>query len=344
MTSPDGDIVTENAPIDLKLTSDNLQLSEPFLTAQIGQTGLIADSDLDQCDPRVREFVTAAIAPNTRRAYASDLEHFRAWGGSFPASPQQLANYLAAHAWMLSTATLARRLAAIGRAHTTAGYPNPAADDLVRATFRGIRRTCGHPQRRVAALTSEYLIAIVSSLGNSKKEVRDRALLLLGFAGAFRRSELTALDRESIEQRPSGLIVTIRKSKTDQERHGRKIAIPTSRGTICPVRALKDWIDLAKITEGPIFRPVTKQGEVLPRRLSTDAVALIVKQRSHSISGRGDRYSSHSLRAGFVTTAALAGIPIWKIKAQTGHVSSASLERYIRVSQLFTENGASALL
>ena len=245
---------------------------------------------------------------------------------------------------MLSTATLARRLAAIGRAHVVAGFPNLAHGDLIRITLRGIRRTCGYPQQRVAALTTEHLIAMVSLLGNSTKDVRDRALLLIGFAGAFRRSELVALDRESIEHCPSGLIVTIRKSKTDQERHGRKIVIPISRGAICPVRAFEDWIDLAKITEGPIFRPVTKQGEVLPRRLSADAVALIVKQRSHSISRTGDRYSGHSLRAGFVTTAALAGVPIWKIKAQTGHVTSASLERYIRVSQLFTETGASALL
>jgi site-specific recombinase XerC len=189
-----------------------------------------------------------------------------------------LANYLAEHARTLSTATLARRLTAIGRAHILAGFPNPTHDDLIRITLRGIRRTCGRPQQRAAALTAEHLIAIVSSLGNSIRDVRDRALLLVGFAGAFRRSELVALDYESIEHCPSGLIVTIRKSKTDQERHGRKISIPISRSTICPVRAFEDWIDL-------------------------------VKQRSHSISRTGDRYSSHSLRAGFVTTAALAGVP-----------------------------------
>ena len=301
-------------------------------------------ADVDQLDPKIQEFVIAAIASNTRRAYAGDLAHFFAWGGRIPASPRQVAKYLAEHARTLSTATLARRLAAIGRAHVVAGFSNPVRDDLVQITLRGIRRTCGRPQQRAAALTTEHLIAIVSSLGNSIKDVRDRALLLVGFAGAFRRSELCALDRESIEHCPSGLIVTIHKSKTDQERHGRKIAIPISRGMIYPVRAFEDWIDLAKITEGPIFRPITKQGDVLPSQLSADAVARIVKQRLHSISRTGDRYSSHSLRAGFVTTAALAGVPIWIIKAQTSHASSASLERYIRVSQMFTEYGASALL
>ena len=300
MTSPDGDIVTENAPIDLKPTSDNLQLSESILIQTGSPTERLAD--VDQLNSKIQEFVIAAIASNTRRAYAGDLAHFLAWGGRIPASPQQVAKYLADYARTLSTATLARRLAAIGHAHVVAGFSNPGHDDLVRITFRGIRRTCGYPQQRAAALTTEHLIAIVSTLGSSIRSVRDRALLLIGFTGAFRRSELVALDRESIEHCPSGLIVTIRKSKTDQEQHGRKIAIPISRGTICPVRAFEDWIDLAKITEGPIFRPITKQEEVLPRRLSADAVALIVKQRSHSISRTGDRYSGHSLRAGFVTT------------------------------------------
>jgi integrase len=325
------------------LTFDNLPLSEPnTTTTQKAQAQLFAPSGFEQLDPNIQEFVTAAIAPNTRRAYTSDLQHFRAWGGRVPASPQQVASYLAHHARTLSTATLARRLAAIARAHATAGYPNPAADHLVRATFRGIRRTCGRPQQRVAALTSELLIAIASSLGSSIRDVRDRTLLLIGFAGAFRRSELVALDYESIERCALGLTITIRMSKTDQERRGREIAIPFSRGPVCPVAALAAWTDLAKITEGPIFRPITKNGDVLDRRLSAHAVATIVKERAQSI--EGDQYSGHSLRAGFVTSAAMAGVPTWKIKAQTGHVSSTSLERYIRCGQSFVEGGFETLL
>jgi site-specific recombinase XerD len=321
------------------LTSDNLPLSEPTSAQTDSPTRWLAE--IDQLDPSIREFVDAATAPNTRRAYENDLEHFRAWGGRIPASPQQMAKYLADHARALSTATLARRLAAIGHAHVNAGFPNPTRHDLVRITFRGIRRTCGRPQQRVAALTTEHLTAIVSSLGTSIKDVRDRALLLLGFAGGFRRSELVALDCESIEHCPSGLIVTIRWSKTDQERRGRKIAIPYSHREVCPVIALVAWTDLAKITEGPIFRPVTRKGDVLDSRLSAEAVAAIVKDRAHGIEGA--RYSGHSLRAGFVTSAALAGVPTWKIKAQTGHVSSASLERYIRCSGSLAEGGLDAL-
>jgi integrase len=299
-------------------------------------------SDFDHFDPKIRQFIAAAIAPNTRRAYAGDVGHFVAWGGSIPATPQTIARYLADHAQCLSTATLARRLAAIGRAHTIARERNPAASDLVRITLRGIRRTYGRPQDRVAALTKEHLIAITSSLGNSTRDVRDRALLLIGFAGAFRRSELSALDFQSIERRPEGIVMTIPKSKTDQERRGRQVAIPYAHGPICPIGALDAWLEFAKISEGPLFRPVTKQGEVLARPLSGEAVAVIVKQRSSVCAGT--RYSGHSLRAGFVTSAAMADVPIWKIKAQTGHASEAALGRYIRCSELFAGNAVGDLL
>jgi integrase len=166
---------------------------------------------------------------------------------------------------------------------------------------------------------------------------------LIGFAGAFRRSELVAIDCSSIKRTPEGISIRVGRSKTDQEGRGREIAIPCSNGTTCPVQALDAWLELANITEGPVFRPVTTQGGVLPRRLSREAVALIVKERSKSI-GVPARYSGHSLRAGFVTTAALAGVPIWKIKAQTGHASEAALGRYIRNLQLFAETPVSLIL
>jgi hypothetical protein len=137
--------------------------------------------------------------------------------------------------------------------------------------------------------------------------------------------------------------MTIRKSKTDQERRGREVAIPYSREETCPVRALDAWLDHAKIIEGPVFRPVTKHGAVLARPLSGEAVPIIVKQRSSSIASEGAHYSGHSLRAGFVTSAAMAGVPTWKIKAQTGHASEAALGRYIRPTELFADGAASAL-
>jgi integrase len=320
--------------------SDNIQLSEPSLSPSHRTFA----SQTDHFDPKVRAFLEASIAASTRRAYQSDLDHFHAWGGSVPASAETVAKYLADHARILSTATLARRTVAIGRAHILRGFANPAANDLVRIILRGIRRTYGRPQERVAALTKEHLVAITSALGNSARDVRDRALLLIGFAGAFRRSELISLDCDSIERKSAGVVVSIRKSKTDQKRRGRQIAIPKSGGDMRPIAALDAWLDLANISEGPVFRPVTRRSDVLPCRLSSEAIALIVKQRSSMIASSGARYSGHSLRAGFVTSAAIAGVPVWKIKAQTGHASDAALGRYIRSCELFAANPVSAVL
>jgi integrase len=174
--------------------------------------------------------------------------------------------------------------------------------------------------------------------------VRDRALLLIGFAGAFRRSELISVDCKSIERRSAGIVISLRKSKTDQINRGREVGIPYSSGKICPIQALDAWLDLAQITEGPVFRSVTRWGDVLSQRLSGEAIAVIVKERSRSIPCQETRYSGHSLRAGFVTSAAMAEVPIWKIRAQTGHASEAALGRYIRSGELFACNAVSALL
>ncbi len=318
----------------MAITRDNLHLSEPTPLGAV--TATPATPIAMACtDAMVLHFIEAATAPNTRRAYDSDLKHFLAWGGSLPANPDVVARYLAAHATSYTVATLSRRLVAIRRAHALHGLPDPVRSELVRLTFRGIRRAHGRPQRRAAALLAEEMAAIVASLGDSLHDCRDRALLLLGFAGAFRRSELICIDCKSIERTPRGLVITIPKSKTDQEGQGRQVAIPHGRNSICPVKALDQWLELSGISEGPVFRPVTRRGQVLPSRLSGDSIAWIVKQRVRAIGLDPARYSGHSLRAGFVTSAASAGAPVWRIKAQTGHVSDALVGRYIRLSDPF---------
>ena len=285
-------------------------------------------------DPKVLELLAAATASNTRRAYQSDLEHFIAWGGSIPACPKIVAEYFAAHSNMLSVATLARRAIAIRRAHVQGDFPDPTKAELVRLTLRGVRRLHGRPQRRVAPLRLEQLADIVSRLGSERRDLRDRALLLVGFAGAFRRSELTAIDCKWIERREQGVVVTLPRSKTDQEGRGRAVAIARVRGPICPVAALDSWLASSGIAKGPLFRPVSKAGKVLGDPLSAAAVATIVKQRVAQIGLDPARYSGHSLRAGFATSAAAAGLPLWKIKSQTGHVSDAVLGGYIRETDI----------
>jgi len=169
---------------------------------------------------QVAALVEASISENTRRAYRSDL---KAWGGQLPADPSTVASYLAAHAETLSVATLVRRLATISKAHQARGLPNPCRSEIVRATLRGIKRTRGIAQREAKPLLKEDLFRVLDAMGESMKAARDRALLLIGFAGGFRRSELVALDFADIERVRQGMIIVLRRSKVDQVGAGRKI-------------------------------------------------------------------------------------------------------------------------
>jgi integrase len=319
------------------ITHDNFHLSEPIQALSQTATAVACNPlSVQGCtDPKILELIAAATAPNTRRAYASDLAHFIAWGGTVPATSEVVAAYIAAHDKALSIATLARRIVAIRQAHVLRRLPDPTKAELVRLTLRGIRRLHGRPQRRVAALRVDHLSAIVSLLGSSLRDTRDRALLLVGFAGAFRRSELTALERDWVKLDHRGAEIALPKSKTDQYGFGRRVAIPRVGGLICPVTALEAWLQAAKITDGPLFRHVDKSSKILPGRLSSGAVATIVKQRGGKIGLDPKDYSGHSLRAGFATSAAAAGLSAWDIKRQTGHVSDAMLGRYIRSSEQF---------
>jgi len=149
-------------------------------------------------------------------------------------------------------------------------------------------------------------------------------------AGAFRRSEIAAIQCDSIMGTEQGISITLRRSKTGQENRGRSVVIPKVRGPICPVAALERWMQVSGIKEGTLFRPLTKSGKVRIEGLSASAVAVIVKQRAMQIGLERTYFSGHSLRAGFATSAAVAGLPVWRIEHQTGHVSDAVLGRYIR--------------
>lgn len=318
-------------------TDDNIHLSKVIRTApQTTNAAVCNPLSVQSCtDPKILELIAAATAANTRRAYESDLEHFIGWGGALPATPQAVAAYIAAHANTLAVATLARRIIAIRRAHALNGLLDPTKAELVRLTVRGIRRLHGRPQRRVAPLKIEHLCGIVPGLGSSIRDVRDRALLLIGFAGALRRSELTAIDCDWIKPSEHGIEIILPRSKTDQGGVGRSISVPRVGGPICPIAALEAWLETSKITDGAIFRRVAKSGKILPDRLSSGAIAIIVKQRAAQLGLSPEDYSGHSLRAGFATCAAAAGLSAWDIKRQTGHVSDAVLGGYIRESKLF---------
>jgi integrase len=292
----------------------------------------------------VLDLVRDSLSENTRRAYRLDLAAFEAWGGIIPATPETVAAYLADHAERLSVATLVRRIASISKAHEARTVSNPCRSELVRATMRGIKRRRGCGQDQAKPLLKEDLFQVLDAMGDGVKAARDRALLLVGFAGGFRRSEIVALDVADLEKVRQGLIVHLRRSKTDQDGAGRNIGIPFGRTRFCPVLAVERWLEISGITSGAIFRPINRHGQIAPGRLSGDAVSVIVKERAAGAGLDPTGFSGHSLRAGFATSAAQAGVSTFKIRAQTGHASDAMLSRYVRDGELFSGNAASALL
>jgi len=297
-----------------------------------------------QLPVEVTAYLDASISDSTRRAYVGDLAHFEAWGGTIPASDGMVARYLAEHAGTLSVATLVRRLATISKAHAAKGLVSPTASALVRATMQGIKRRWGTAQAQAKPLMRDDLFALLERIGDDRRGMRDQALLLIGFAGGFRRSELVGLDLGDVEHVRQGLIVHLRRSKTDQLGAGRKIAIPFGRTRWCPVNAIDHWLQVSGIDLGPLFRPINRHGHVLDQRLSGEAVSIIVKERLQKAGIDPFGYSGHSLRAGFATSAALAGASTWKIRAQTGHASDAMLARYIRDGNAFINNAAGLIL
>jgi integrase len=263
---------------DPVLTRHNPLLSRPTTGAE-GVSHFRAISCIEALPPNVSAFVRDSLALNTQRAYLSDLAEFERWGGSIPASAETIAGYLAARADALAVASLVRHLASISKAHEARGLPNPTRSELVRATLRGIKRTKGCAQREAKPLLRDDLLLALDATGDSIKDIRDRALLLIGFAGALRRSELVALDVGDIADVRQGIIITLRRSKTDQDGQGRKIGIPFGRGRWCPVAALDAWLAASGITVGAIFRPVDRHGHILSANLSGEAVSLIVRER-----------------------------------------------------------------
>jgi|SRR6185312_7302240 len=288
-------------------------------------------------DEEVLRFLNASRSANTLRAYRSDLADFLAQGGAFPAEPADVARYLAGRAAELAPATLLRRLVAIAQAHTNRGLPNPCKSDVVRLTLRGIRRIHGRPQRQSRPLLKSHLEAIVQRAGSSLRDRRDSALMLIGFYGALRRSELVGIRSGSLLWHEEGLVLAISKSKTDQEGRGRQILIQKASASPCPIGALRDWLEASGISGGAVFRSVDQCGKIGGRALSAESIGTILKGRMEEIGFTSEGFSGHSLRAGFVTEAINAGWPLWKIREQTGHASDATLERYIRREQVKRE-------
>ena len=297
---------------------------------------------------RARSYARASRSEATLRAYAKDFEHFVRWTEAHgldakPALPDTVALYLADMAATYKPATISRRVAAISVAHQSAGLESPTSHATVRSVLTGIRRSHGTSPSQVAPATIGEIRKMVARMDGSIIDIRDRAVLLVGFAGAFRRSEQIALNVEDLIEQPGGLLVTVRRSKRDQEGQGDTKAIPFgSDPETCPVRAVQAWLEAAEITDGPLFRRVDRHGNVGDGPLTAQAIARIVKRAAERADLDPSNYSGHSLRAGFVTTAAANGASERAIARQTGHAPGSNVLRtYIRHASAFTDNAVS---
>ena len=224
-----------------------------------------------------------------------------------------------------------------------AGYEPPTGSEGVKAVLRGIRRTIGAAKQGKAPATADLIGQMIALCPHSMIGRRDRALLCLGFAGAFRRSELCALEVGDLTEVPDGLRILIRRSKGDQEGQGQEVAIP--RGyRLRPVEAVQAWLAAAEISSGPVFRAVAQGGKVSDAPLAEDSAARIVKRYARRVGLDPASYAGHSLRSGFLTSAAEAGASIFKLSEVSRHKSLDTLRGYVRRVDLFKEHAGAAFL
>jgi integrase len=302
-----------------------------------------ADNALALFVDQARDYAEAAQADNTRRAYRVGWSDFTAFCfdsglNTLPASPQNVALYVTALAGRAKLATIRLYLAAIAEKHRETGLESPTSHEMVRRIVRGIARMNGSSQARKSAVTLDHLRAMLLEVrGDDLKAKRDRAIVLLGFAAALRRSELAALCVEDLRFEKRGLIVTIRRSKTDQEAKGVEIAVPyVANRSLCAVRSAKAWLEASALTAGPLFRSFTLQRQMLETPIDGRDVANLVKKLTSKARLEGD-FSGHSLRAGFATSAAASKVSLDAIARTTRHKSLSVLMGYVRPAQAFDD-------
>lgn len=285
----------------------------------------------------LRELLKNSQAPNTTHAHERDWRCWLAWCRRrnfcpLPAETQTVALYVAELGQRLRPSTIARYLGSISVAHQAAGHdPSPTRSVLVRKALAGLKRTKGTRYRKVSPILVDELRALSKALNTGElADTRDRAMILTMFSCALRRSEAAALDVEDIEFTKKGYILTKRRSKTDQTGRGHRIAVSYGDTESCPVVALRQWIKLGKLTEGPLFPSLRSKGE----RLTGHYVAVIVKNTVELLGLDPAKFSGHSLRRGFITAAAQAGINERDIAAVSGHVDMKTLGGYIEEGEI----------
>ncbi len=297
----------------------------------------------------LHHYLQAATADNTRRAYRSAIRQFEKWGGRLPASSQVIVNYCLDKAPVLNPRTLDLYLTALGQWHRVQGMANPVQEAIVQKTMEGIRRVHGKPKQKAKALRLEHIAQIINyldQLPDSLKKWRDIAIILTGFFGALRRSELVSITVEDMNWEPEGLLILLSKSKTDQLSQGLLRALPyAEQEGVCPASAIKKWLAISGISEGVLFRPINRWGHVNNTALNPNSINALLKSIGQNCGfDFVPDLSSHSFRRGLSTSAARERIDFELIKKQGGWKSDATVWGYIEEGQQFNNNASLILM
>jgi site-specific recombinase XerD len=287
-------------------------------------------------------------ANNTLRAYNSDFKDFRFFCSkhglnSLPTEPKIVSLYLTHLSKQSKISTLKRRLVSISMVHKLKGHYLDTKHPIIVENLMGIRRVKGSIQNGKKPLLIKYLKSIINVINEQEKEeikkLRDKTIILIGFGGGFRRTELMSIDYEDLEFVPEGLKITIKKSKTDQFGEGMIKGLPYFTNKIyCPVTNLKQWLEISKIKSGPIFRRFSKGLSLSDKRLTDQSVVLLLKYYLRLAGIENKNFSGHSLRSGFATVAAESGADERSIMAMTGHKTTQMVRRYIKEANIFKYN------
>ena len=299
-------------------------------------------------EENVRKYVSAGTSDNTRKTYRSAIRQFEKWGGRLPCESDVLIRYALDKIEHINPRTLDLHITALSQWHKQQGMSDPTQNVTLKKTLEGIRRVHVQPIAKAKPLQLNDVIRLLNyleALSNSLKKHRDTALILTAFMGAFRRSELVSITVADLQWEEDGLIINMPTSKTDQEGKGSTRALPYSPTTACAASAIRQWIDTAGVTEGPLFRAINRWDQMSDNILYAGAVNTILKNRAAEAGlPNASAFSSHSFRRGHATSAARAGVDFRLIKKQGGWRSDSTVHRYIEDGNALTDNSSLALM
>ena len=305
-------------------------------------------TDLKSLHEATLNNLKSSKANNTLRAYKSDFKDFGEFCAkhnlnSLPTEPKIVSLYLTYLSKNSKISTLRRRLVSIGMVHKLKGYYLDTKHPIIVENLMGIRRVKGSIQKGKKPILINHLKLLIDAINDQKieeiKKLRDKSIILIGFSGGFRRTELISINYEDLEFVPEGLKIIIRRSKTDQFGEGMIKGLPYFSNEIyCPIHNLKRWLEISKIKSGAIFKRFAKGSTLTAKRLTDQSVVLLMKKYLNLAGIENKNFAGHSLRSGFATVAAESGADERSIMAMTGHKTTQMVRRYIKEANLFKNN------